>query len=172
MANHRMVYQHGKLLWAFRVLTRKNVIEEVLLTQVTHGKLLEEDWDSGRVEKSFMVAKYFILERGVGGREPKRPVTNNGYFEELVAIDGLPSNCKYVDGELCVRNYAVMKIFEKVFTLGLKRCLRSSDFKEESLNLYIGQLMNVALSNGVKPDKVRKILSNIYKFGFWCGKRV
>ena len=169
------------------MLYREDVIKEVILVQVNHGKSLKEDWDSGksikkpdesleeawahgRVERSFLIARYFMLDRGVDRREFKRPVTNTGYFEELVASDGLSSSCKYIEGKPCIRNYVVMKILEKVFTLGLKRSSGVGDFKEESLNLYIGQLMNVALSNGVRADRVRKVLSNVYKFGFWCGK--
>ena len=150
-----MVYEHGRLVWAFRVIASKfGVVDEALLVRIYSSHVLEADYGDGKV------IKYFIVERG--NKRDHRPVVNMQYFEKLVAIDGLPLS----------KGNPVVGIFEKVFTLGFVVGVENKRLADQMpLNEHTRALVGVAEAHKLNLGPTKQVLRNVYRLGVWCGER-
>ena len=151
-----MAYEHGRLIWAFRVIISKSgVVDEVLLVRIYKSHHLEVNLGDGKV------IKYFIVERGNNGRG-HRPVVDMPYFEKLMAIDGFPNS----HGNL------VGTIFENVFCLGFVVGVENKRLADMMpLNDHLRALVEVAEAHNLNFGPTKKVLRNIYRLGVWCGER-
>ncbi len=152
-----MVYEHGRLMWVFRVIASKNgVLYEVLLLRIYNSHMQEENFGDGKI------VKYFIVERGNSGRTKKRPAINMQDFEKLMAIDGLSSK----------HDNLVGAIFEKVFSLGFVVGVENKLLaKRISLNEFTDSLVKIIEAYNFSVHSAKKVLRNIYRCGVWCGER-
>jgi len=153
-----MVYEHGRLVWAFRVLASKpGVVDEVLLVRIYKSHPLEANLGDGKVIKYFIVAQR--------NRQDHGPVVNMQYFEKLVAIDGLPPS----------KGNSVVGILEKVFALGFQQRLKvkgeSLKVGDETLNEYMRALAEVAEAHKLNLGPTKQVLRNVYRWAVWCGER-